>query len=233
MSIQTILRSSAALMLLFAATHWTAGRAAAECPFIPPFPRAEPAIRSAKEVIVGELFPATAADLRVGPNQEREMAMRVTEVLRGPKAVGALVDVQYLQPNWPWIRYRGDGGHAFPSCTYLSMKAKVGDTIVLALGAVQPRQRLGADGLSWIQPRTTFNAMTKIRSAARLAEIRRIAGLPETDMPPQVVAASQGRLDPMWPVVCATGMVGGAAAWWRAGRRERPARAASAATVAR
>jgi hypothetical protein len=221
-------------MFLFAATHWTADRAAAECAFIPPFPRAEPAIQSAKEVIVGELVPASAADLGLGSNEgPRTMALRVTEVLRGPKTVGALVDVQYLQPNWPWTRYQGDGARAFPSCTYLSMEVKVGDRIVLALGAVQPRQRLEMESLSWIQPRTTFNAMTKIRSAARLAEIRRIAGLPETDMHPQVVAASEGRPDPMWPVVCAIGIVGGAAAWWRTRRHERHSRAASATTAAR
>lgn len=209
-------------MLLVAATHWTAGLAAAECPFIPPFPRAEPAIRSASEVIVGELVSASAADLGLGPGAgPRKMAMRLTEVLRGPKAVGALVDVEYLQPNWPWFKVRGGNGEAFPSCTYLSIKANVGDTIVLAVGAVQPRQRLEVDGLSWVQPRTTFNGMSKIRSQAQLAEIRRLAGLPETDMPPQVVAGSEVRPDPCWPVVYATGIAGGAAAWWRTGRRGR------------
>jgi hypothetical protein len=204
-------------MLLFAGTHSTAGPAAAECPFIPPFPRAEPAIRSADEVIVGELVSASAADLDLGPNQgPRKMAMRVTKVLRGPKTVGDLVDVEYLQPNWPWIKYRGGNGQAVPSCTYLSMEANVGDTIALALGAVQPRQRLEVDGVSWMQPRTTFNAMSKIRSPALLAEIRRIAGLPETDMAPDVVAVSAARPDLSWPVAFATGVVGGAVAWWRA-----------------
>jgi hypothetical protein len=222
MAIRTILRSSTAHMLLFAATHWTAGPAAAECPFIPPFPMAEPAIRSANEVIVGELVRASAADLRLGSSAgPRKMAMRLTEVMRGPKAVGALVDVEYLQPNWPWFKVRGGNGEAFPSCTYLSMKANVGDTIVLALGAVQPRQRLEVNGLSWMQPRTTFNGMSKIRSQTQLAEIRRIAGLPETDMPPQVVAARAVHPDPCWPAAFALGVVGGAAAWWRIGRRER------------
>ena len=222
MTTRTILRSSATLMLLFAAAHWAAGPAAAECPFIPPFPRAEPAIRSAEEVIVGELVRASAADLDLGPNQgPRKMAMRVTEVLRGPKTVGDLVDVEYLQPNWPWTKYRGGNGRAFPSCAYLVMEANVGDTIALALGAVQHRQRLEAGGLSWLQPRTTFNAMTKIRSPALLAEIRRIAGLPETDMTPDVVAASAVRTELSWPVAFAVGVVGGAVAWWRAGRRER------------
>jgi hypothetical protein len=216
-----VLRLTATLMLLFAGAHSTAGPAAAECPFIPQFPRAEPAIRSAREVIVGDLVPATAAALGVGPNQEREMAMRVTEVLRGPKAVGDLVDVQYLEPNWPWFKVRGGNGQAFPSCTYLGMKATIGDTIVLALGAVQPRQRLEVEGVSWIQPRTTYNAMTKIRSSAKLAEIRRIAGLPETDTVSDVAAASAALADHSWAVLLVVWVAGGAAAWWRAGRRER------------
>lgn len=121
MATRTILRWSATLVLVFAAAHWTAGPAAAECMFIPPFPRAEPAIRSAEDVIVGELVPASAADLGLAPDEgPRTMALRVTEALRGPKTVGDLVDVEYLEPNWPWIKYRGGNGHAVPSCTNLA-----------------------------------------------------------------------------------------------------------------
>src|SRR5262245_43787098 len=96
MTRRSVLRRSAALILAFAAAHSIAGAALAECPFIPPFPKAEPAIRSADEVIVGELIQSSSADLDLGPNQVRRMALRVTEVLRGPKAVGDLVDVEYL-----------------------------------------------------------------------------------------------------------------------------------------
>ena len=223
MTTRSILRSGAAVALLFVTLHGTAGLAAAECPFIPPFPNAEPAIRSAEEVIIGELITASADELDLGPNQgPRTLALRVTEVLRGPKAVGDLVDVEYLQPNWPWIKYRGGNGQAVPSCTYLLMEAQVGDTVVLALGAVQPRQRLEGIGISWIQPRTAFNAMSKIRSPAKLAEIRWIARLPETDLAREV-AAPEARPDPSWLVVLASGLAGGAVAWWRVGRRERAA----------
>ena len=222
MTTRTILRLGAPLMLMFVAAHWTAGPAAAECPFVPPFPRAESAIHSAEEVIVGRIVRASAADFDLGPNQgPREMALRVTEVLRGPKAVGDLVDVEYLQPNWPWIKYLGGNGQAVPSCTYLTMYANVGDTIALALGAVQPQQHLEVQGVSWMQPRTTFNAMSKVRSPALLAEIRRIAGLPETDMASEGVAASAARLDLAWGIAIAVGVLGGAVAWWRTGRRER------------
>ena len=216
------LRLTATFVLLSAAVHSNAGPVVAECPFIPPFPKAESAIRSAEEVIVGELVPASAADLGLDPNDHpREMALRVTEVLRGPKAVGALVDVQYLQPNWPWIKYRGGTGHAVPSCTYLSMQAHIGDTIALALGAVQPRQRLEVQDVSWMQPRTTFNAMSKIRTPAQLDEIRRIAGLPETDTGSDVAAASAALPDYSWAVLLVVGVAGGVAAWWRAGRPKR------------
>ncbi len=222
MTTRTTLRLGTTLMLVFAAAHWTAGPVAAECPFIPPFPRAEPAIRSAEEVIIGELVGASAADFYLGPNQgPRRMGIRVTEVLRGPKALGDLVDVQYLQPNWPWITYPGGNGKAFPSCTYLLMEADVGDTIALALGAVQPRQRIEVQGVSWMQPRTTYNAMSRIRSPANLAEIRRIAGLPETDSAPKVTATSAARVDLPLLVAFVVGVMGGAVALWRTGRRER------------
>jgi hypothetical protein len=208
--------------MAFAAALWTTGPAAAECMFIPPFPKAEPAIRSAEEVIVGELVQVSAADLDLGPDQgARKMALRVTEALRGPKAVGDLVDVEYLEPNWPWIKYRGGNGQAVPSCTYLLMEAEVGDTIVLALGAVQPPQRLEVQGVSWVQPRTTYNAMSKIRSRPKLAEIRRIAGLPETDVSPKVAATGTAGPDLSWLLAIAVGTVGGAIAWGRAGRCER------------
>ena len=149
------------------------------------------------------------------------MALRVTEVLRGPKAVGDLVDIEFLEPNWPWIKYPGGNGQAVPSCTYLVMEANVGDTIVLALGAVQPQQRLENEGLSWIQPRTTYNAMSKVRSAAKLAEIRRIGGLPETAIAPKVEADRAADQEAPQLLAFAVGILCGAVAWWHFGRRDR------------
>jgi hypothetical protein len=220
MARRRVLRSTTTALLVLLALFATSRPVSAECPFIPPFPRAEPAIRSADEVIVGELIRASAADLDLGPNQgPREFAMRVTEVLRGRHAAGDLLDVQYLQPNWPWIMFRGGSGEAFPSCTYLLHEARAGETIVLALGAVQPRQRLETDGLTWIQPRTVYNAMSKIRDPGRLAEIRRLAGLPQTDMAPPVASEPAPRILLPWVVIIAAGTLAGAAGWFRAGRR--------------
>lgn len=222
MTKRTVLRLSGTLALASIATFATARPAAAECMFIPPFPMAEPAIRSAEEVVVGDIVQASEGDLDLGPNQgPRKMALRVTEVLRGPKAAGDLVDVEYLEPNWPWIKYRGGNGQAVPSCTYLVMEADVGDTIVLALGAVQPRQRLEVGGVTWMQPRTTYNAMSKIRGQGHLAEVRRIAGLPETDTAPSV-DAPRPRHPESWLLLVALGVIGGAMWWWRVDRRGLP-----------
>lgn len=215
---RTLLRLAATLWLALIATAATAGTVAAECMFIPPFPRAEPAIRSAAEVIVGDIVKAAEDDLDLGPNQgPRRMALRVTEVLRGPKAAGDLVDIEFLEPNWPWIKYRGGTGEAVPSCTYLAMEADIGDTIALALGAVQPRQRLRVADVTWTQPRTTYNGMSKIRNNAGLAEIRRIAGLPETDAAGEAIASNEPRSYP-WLLAVVPGVIAGLV-WWRAAKR--------------
>jgi hypothetical protein len=220
MARRRVMRASTTILLVFAAVLTTVRPVAAECMFVPPFPRADAAIRSAQDVIVGDVVPFfDPAALGLGPDDgPREIALRVTEKLRGSHAVGELIDIQYLQPNWPWWKYRGGNGQAFPSCTYLLSEVEVGETIALALGAVQPRQRLEADGQSWIQPRTIYNAMSKIRDPERLAEIRRLAELPQTDMAPP--GASSAVLSPglPWVLIFAIGALAGAAAWSRAGR---------------
>jgi hypothetical protein len=219
---RAVLRLGATVGLALLATAAMAGTASAECMFIPPFPRAEPAIRSAEEVIVGDIVGATADDLDVGPNQgPRTMALRVSEVLRGPRAVGDLVDIEYLEPNWPWIKYRGGTGEAVPSCTYLLMEADIGDTIALALGAVQPAQRLERQDISWTQPRTTYNGMSKIHDDGDLAEIRRIAGLPETDTAGGGVANARPAA-PAWLLVVVLGAIAGGLSWRRTHHRADP-----------
>jgi hypothetical protein len=220
MTTRTILRFGATLTLVLAAAHGTAGPAAAECPWIPPFPKAEPAVRSAQEVIVGELVPASPEDLGLDPSEQgREMALRVDEVLRGPKAVGTLLDVEFLYPNWPWVK--GKYTPPIPSCTYLGMGAGVGDKIALALGAVQPRQRQTVGDVSWIQPRTVYNGMTVITSPVRLAEVRRLAALPQTDFATNVLVTEPNGAAIKWLLAIIAGLVGGMKAWRRLRRYER------------
>jgi hypothetical protein len=191
---------------------------AAECPFIPPFPAADEAIRSAEEVLIGDIVAVTdVAQLGLAPDQQRAIALRVTEVLRGPKAVGNLVDVQYLQPNWPWMN--GPGYDAFPSCSYLDFFVEKGDTIALALGAVQPRQRLEENGETWIQPRTIYNAMSKVRTERRLDDFRYLAGLPQTDVA-SLVDRGQPLATPDVPwLLVAVGITAGLITWRRSARR--------------
>jgi hypothetical protein len=189
---------------------------AAECTYIPPFPAADDAIRSADEVLIGDIVAVTdVADLGLGPEHRRDIALRVTEVLRGPRAVGDLVDVQYLEPNWPWTN--GSGYDPFPSCSYLGFFVDEGDTIALALGAVQPRQRLEENGEAWIQPRTVYNAMSKVRTSSRLADVRYLAGLPPTDLAPPIDSAAP-RTDPGFPwLLMVVGVIAGAITWRRTG----------------
>ncbi len=220
MARRRVLRASTTILLAFAAVLTTVQPVAAECTFVPPFPRADGAIRSAQDVIIGDVVPVDdPADLGLGPDDgPREIALLVTEVLRGAHEVGDLVDIQYLRPNWPWWKYQSGNGQAFPSCAYLDFEVQVEETIALALGAVQPRQRLETDGQSWIQPRTTYNAMSKVRDADRLAEIRRLAGLPQTDMAPPEASASVLWPGLPWVLIVAIGTLAGAGAWYRAGR---------------
>jgi hypothetical protein len=203
----------ALLCLLFAVTP-----VAAECPHIPPFPAADDAIRSADEVLIGDIVAVTnVAELGLGPEHQREVALRVTEVLRGPKTVGDLVDVQYLEPNWPWTN--GPGYDPFPSCSSLHFFVDEGDTIALALGAVQPRQRLEENGETWIQPRTVYNAMSKVRTSSRLADLRYLAELPQTDVasPIDRDTLPEDSGVPWLPVV--VGLTAGFVTWRRSARR--------------
>ncbi len=207
-----------AASLAFGWASLTAAPVAAECAYIPPFPVADDAIRSAEEVFIGDIVAvADVAELGLGAEHEREIALRVTEVLRGPRSVGDLVDVEFLEPNWPWMKVAGY--EAFPSCSYLNFFVDEGDTIALAVGAVQPRQRLEDNGVSWIQPRTVYNAMSKVRTASRSDDFRYLAGLPQTDVASPIAPAPVGEhAGPPWFLVVA-GLTAGFVTWRRSARR--------------
>jgi hypothetical protein len=200
----------------------TPGLVAAECPWLPPWPEATDAIRSAEQVIVGEVVSVEdATELGLGPDQEREMALRVTEVLRGPVQVGDLLDVQYLYPNWPWVM--AQGVPPFPSCAYLWFEARwlVGESIVLALDAVHAPQRITENGYTWDQPRTVYNAMSVVGQHASISDFRRLAALPQTDaIDPTLVGSSQPGQPPSW-LALAIGAAGAIVAWHRPGRTSR------------
>ena len=202
----------------------SASPVAAECTYIPPWPAVTDAIRSARAVIVGTVvtdFDAT--DLGLAPGASRHQALRVTEVVRGDYKVGELVDIEYLDPNWPWS---GSPDTApIPSCN--GGPGRPGDVIALALDAVQPAQRLADGSFSWWQPRTPYNAVgvvevgpqgLKEREAVTLAEVRRLAALPQTDT---LAEAPRGGTTSPAILALLAGSIGAALAWRRAGSKRR------------
>ena len=105
-------------------------------------------------------------ELNLGPNQgRRDYALRIVEVLRGPARPGEVVDVQYLLPNWPQTVFSEAFGPT-PSCTYL--RAEPGETIAIAIGALQPGGPMSdaGTGMEWVQPPTRYNAVGLIGPAA-------------------------------------------------------------------
>lgn len=162
-----------------------AAPAAAECSFVPAWPHITTAIRSAREIVVGTIVTDFAqSDLHLSADQApRDYALRIIEVLRGPRTPGDLMDVQDLLPNWPWTKSLAELA-PYPSCS--SLHTAPGETIALALDALMPRQRLANGNLHWIQPATRYNAMGVLRAVlpgrerVTLRELRDLAALPET-----------------------------------------------------
>jgi hypothetical protein len=189
-------RHAAAVLIAFAAATSVIGLGAppvrAECPYLPPWPDITDAIPTARKIIVGEVVTNfELADLHLGPNQgPREYALRVTEVLRGDARSGDLVDMQYLQPNWPQIRFSNSGA-PLASCTYL--RAEPGEVIALAYDALHPGGRMQNLQYKWVQPPTRYNAVGVIRGPGgnagtsdyrqpvTLRRLRALAALPQTD----------------------------------------------------
>jgi hypothetical protein len=166
-------RHAAAVLLASAAAISVVGLGAApvraECMYLPPWPSITEAIPTAQRIVIGEVIPATEADLRLDPDQgPREHGLRVTHVLRGGSRPGDLLDIQYLLPNWPQTRYQGGDGTSAPSCTYLH--AEPGEVIALAFDALEPGGPMTEHGVSWIQPPTRYNAVGVLFGPAGEAE---------------------------------------------------------------
>jgi hypothetical protein len=164
---------------------------AAECPFVPPWPRITTAIPSARVIVVGDVVSNfDPSDLHVADAASRTEALRVTAVLRGDVSVGDLVDEEWLLPNWPWGLPTA-GWPAIPSCSYL--QAVPGERIAIAFDALHPGGLMHDNGISWEQPPTRYNAMGVLiakgasdgwgleRERVRLKQLERLAALPATD----------------------------------------------------
>jgi len=178
--------------------------AAAECPFVPPWPPITIAIPSAEVIVVGDVIADfDPADLFTADGGSRTEAFRITTVIRGDKEVGELLDIQWMLPNWPWDK-TSDDTPAYPSCSHL--QAVPGETIALAIDALQPGVAMQTqDDVTWYQPPTRYNAMGVLvsidpsgswgadRERVTLSQLRELAGLPATDISMASIAQQQPR----------------------------------------
>lgn len=191
--------------------------AAAECMFLPPWPKITTAIPSARVIVVGDVVSDfDPSDLHVQDAASRTEALRVTAVLRGHLSVGDLVDEEFLLPNWPWQKTAGYP--AYPSCRYL--QALPGERIAIAFDALQPGGLMQANGVSWDQPPTRYNAMGVLvakplspgwgadRERVTLPQLIRLAALPATDTTSPPIPEQSGAW--LWIAIVA-GLLGGLA----------------------
>jgi len=209
----------------------SASPVAAECSYLPPWPKATEAIPSAPAVIVGDViedFDMAEMGLSEETAGPRLRALRVTEVLRGDYDVGQLVDIEPLVANWPWAWVGGDEGGPLGSCS--TDPGWPGDRIVLVLDAVQPTQQLQESGQTWVQPKTVYNAVGVLEAGPRgldqresvtMPDILRLVALPMTDTAPPPQFMEPDLPMPLAPLVLA-GMLAGLLAWRRTSR-PRPA----------
>jgi hypothetical protein len=221
-------RHATAVLIAFATATSVIGLGAvpvrAECMYLPPWPDITTAIPTARAIVVGEIVTDfELADLHLGPDQgSRDYALRVMEVLRGDARPGDLVDMQYLEANWPQTRYAGGDGTTAASCT--NLRAAPGEIIALAFDALQRGGPMSENGTNWIQPPTRYNAVGVIkgpggtagtdryRQPVTLGRLRALAALPPTDTGDPLVRARNGAGS--GPLFVA-GLIGLALAMWR------------------
>lgn len=123
------------------------------------------AIPSARTIVIGEVV-TDVTDLHLTPaDGSRHYALRLTEVLRGDSRVGDLLDVEYLEPNWPQVPSSVEPYELWASCRGLSVRS--GETIVMAFDALIPRGSMLSGHLHWIQPPTRYNAVGVIVAKGR------------------------------------------------------------------
>jgi len=160
------------------------GPVRAECPWFP-IPPATDAARSAREIMVG-----TVIENRV--DQVFDFSLRVDRVLRGAAKVGEVRRFEWVYPGWPFIENEGalvlnDEGKPVPPCE--PIPGWKGNVIAFSLDALAPDGETRYNAASWISgdlpisrdlPRTT------------LAEMIRLAGLPQTDMASLPGSAADG-----------------------------------------
>lgn len=201
------LAAVAALLLGSAAT------ARAECPYfvIPP---ATQAAGSARDLFVG-----TVVDNPGG--QVDDFRLRVDLVLRGSAQVGEVRRFTMLNPGWPPLS-NADGtvsldqqGLPFMPCA--PIRAWKGNVIVLALDALAPDGKTRYNAASWISGDVPFETDLP---RTTLAEIKRLAGVPDTATLAQLDQGPPGSdVNPLPPLLLGAGLSIGAAIGWRRAAR--------------
>lgn len=209
----SVRRALAGLAATVALLLWGAGAARAECPYfvIPP---ATGAAGSARELLVGTVVE------NVG-GQVADFRLRVDLVLRGSARAGEVRLVSQLYPGWP-PGFNADGtvvldDQGRPSMPCAPIRAWRGNVIALALGALAPDGRTRYNAASWISGDVPFETGLP---RTTLAEIRRLAGVPDTAALARPDGARGGHgVDPLPPILLAAGLGIGAAIGWRRGAR--------------
>jgi len=139
----------------------------AECTFngIPP---ATEAARTAREIIVGTVVQNYYGSID-------DFRLRIDHVLRGRARVDEFRHFKAVLPGWPLSTYPFQGKR-YPPCS--PIPGRKGDFMVFALDALAPDGETRYNAASWIRGRNVYDWDGP---KTTLAEMRRLAALPQTD----------------------------------------------------
>jgi hypothetical protein len=189
-----------AVLLACSAALGVSGPARAECPYfvIPPAPEAA---RSAREVVVGTVVENVGGQLY-------DFRLRIDHVLRGPAKVGDIRRFEFLYPGWPFAR-DGDGkvvltdqGKPFAPCE--AIPGWKGNVIALSLDALASDGETRYSAASWVSGDLPVN---RDLPQTTLAEMERMAAMPQTDTSPSRTGALDRRVLPV-PALALTAIAG-------------------------
>lgn len=162
----------------------------AECPYVPDYPPVVPAIRTARNVIVGAVLDNPGGQIH-------DFHLRVDRVLRGPSHVGDIVRITSLFPEWPTEAL--DGGGTIAPC--VPIRASPGNVIVLVRDALAPDRRTPYNTVAWISGTPPFPDMNGYEVVS-MNDVTAAAELPPTDAAPAPESGrEQGRPWVSWAVI--------------------------------
>jgi len=190
-----VLAGFGAIALATATVLSVASTARAECSYLPDYPPITAAMRSATEIIVGEVVER----LDDSPGDFR---LRINHVLRGGARVGDVRHIEYLYPKWPTIT--PSDGAVLESCTYLA--ARKGDLIAIAFGALANDGRTRYNAAGWLKGVPRYWGGNVYAERTTLAKLEALAALPQSDSEP--FAREQAVTELPWLPLIAGGLAG-------------------------